>query len=132
MNLVSRSSEDAAEFLEGLTSLAGRLSSRDLVVSRLHCDWASFGSWMLEAQRGAAADAYGDALLGKERDTWGPEVVRVMWDGREKRLAIATSPTPPLSAPTQWRTVTEEAFDDRVAALTFAEKFLAEWDSQAA
>ena len=43
-------------------------------------------------QRGAAADAYGDALLGKK-----------------------------------W----EEAFDNRVVAMTFAEKFLAEWHSHA-
>ena len=80
-------------------------------------------------QRGAAADAYGDALLGKKWDTWGPEVVRITWDGREKQLVVATSPTPPLSAPNQWQTVAEEAFDGRVVAMTFAEKFLAEWNS---
>lgn len=126
-----RSSEDAAEFLEDLTSLAGRLSSLDLVVSRLHCDWASFGSCILEVQRGAAADAYSDALLASKWDTWGPEVVRIVWDGRDKQLVIATSPTPPLSAPNQWHTVREEAFDDREAALTFAEQFLAKWNSHA-
>ena len=82
-------------------------------------------------QQGAAADAYGDALLAKKRDTWGPEVVRIVWDGRDKQLVIATSPTPPLSAPNQWHTVKEEAFDDRKAALTFSEQYLAEWNRHA-
>ena len=128
---MTRSSEDAARFVHGLTSLAERLSSRDLVVSRLHCDWASFGSWNLEVQQGTAADAYGDALLASKWDTPGPEVVRITCDGREKQLVLATSPTPPLSAPNQWRIVAEEAFRNQDEAIACAERFLDDWSSRA-
>lgn len=128
---MNRSAEDAATFVQTLALLAGRLSAGDLVVSRLHCDWASFGSWSLEVQRGPAADAYGAALLASKWDTPGPEVARITCDGREKHLVAATSPTPPLSAPNQWTIVVEEAFRSQDEAIARAEQFLNAWGSDA-
>ena len=82
-------------------------------------------------QRGVATDAYRDALLAKKWDTWGPEVVRITWDGHERLLTAATSPTPPLSAPNQWKTVVDRTFDSREEAIMFAEEFLVDWNTRA-
>ena len=81
---MTESAESARRFVQELSGLALRLAGRDLVVSSLHCDWGHFGSWTLEAQRGAAADAYRKALLAEQWDTAGPDVLRVWWDGRRE------------------------------------------------
>ena len=123
---MKRSSQSAADLVRVLASLAERLAAQNLVVGTLHCDWSAFGSWILEVQRGEAADAYGEALLQKEWDTWGPEVVRFTWDGREGDLIVDKSPTPPLSAPNRWKRQMERAFDCRERAIEFVEEYLRE------
>ena len=125
---MTESAESARRFVQELSGLALRLAGRNLVVSSLHCDWGSFGSWTLEVERGAAADAYGEALLAKQWDTDGPEVLRVWWDGREKVLTIESAPTPPLSSPGPWtRQIDNQAFDDSAAAMRFVEEHLGRW-----
>jgi hypothetical protein len=82
-------------------------------------------------QRGAAADAYSDALLAEHWDTAGPDVVRITCDGREQRLVVATAPTPPLSAPIEWVTVAEGVVGNQEEAIARAEQFLNDWSSHA-
>jgi hypothetical protein len=93
----------------------------------LHCEWGSFGSWSLEAQKGAAADAYGEALLAEQWDTPGPSVLRVWWDGKERLLTIEKAPTPPLSSPGPWTRQVDETFEDSKAAMDFVENYLGRW-----
>lgn len=121
------SSQCAIEYIRALASLADRISAQNLVVGTLHCDWSGLGSWILAIQRGEAADAYGEAILRKEWDTWGPEVVRFVWDGREGYLIVDKSPTPPLSAPNRWERQLEKAFDCKERAIEFVEEYLREW-----
>jgi hypothetical protein len=110
-----------------LSVLADRLAERGAVVASLHCDWASFGSWTLEVQRGPAADTYGDALLTEQWDTPGPEVLRFAWDGRERLLTIERAPTPPLSSPGPWQRGMDMAFEGPEAAMRFVEEHISRW-----
>jgi hypothetical protein len=103
---MDHSSQDAAAFIRKLTELAYRLASRDIVVSSLHADWSSFGCWQLEAQRGAETDSYGKAILSSldPKHALGPEVIRVLWDGRDGVLSVeAASPTRFLCGPVEWK-----------------------------
>lgn len=58
---MTRASDDAAKFNGTLAQLSERLAANDIVVSRLHADWSSFGSWELQVQRGSEADRYHEA-----------------------------------------------------------------------
>jgi ATP-dependent Clp protease ATP-binding subunit ClpA len=131
-SLTAGSPHDSARaFLRELFDLAERLSDAGLVIASLHCDWASFGSWTLQAQRAEAAEAYDDALRGGRTDVAGPEVIEVAWDGKEQLLTFETAPTPPLSAPGPWRQVATEGCADRPASIRFAEDYLRDWSSRA-
>ena len=121
------SAQSANRFIQRLSALAGRLADREIVVSSLHCDWSSFGSWVLQVQRGRAADVYGEALLANRWDTPGPEVLRVSWDGRERLLTIENAPTPPLSSPGPWTRLMDRAFDDAKDAIRFVDEHVSEW-----
>ena len=121
------SARSANAFNQKLSVLAARLAERDIVVASLHCDWRSFGSWTLEAQRGAAADAYGKALRAQQFDVSGPDVIRADWDGRERLLTIDQAPTPPLSSPGPWTRRLDQAFDNTDDALRFVEEYLEAW-----
>ena len=124
---MAQSVQSAQRFIRRLTELADRLAQRDIVVASLHCEWGSMGSWMLHAQKGADADAYGEALNAQRWDTRGPEVLRVSWDGRERLLTIESAPTPPMSSPGPWTRQRDEAFDDVEGAIRFVEEHLARW-----
>ena len=126
---MTQSAQSAQRFVQRLAELAARLAEHDVVVASLHCDWGSFGSWMLEAQKGVAADAYHDALRVERWETRGPEVLRISWDGREKLVTIESAPTPPLSAPGPWTRQHDAAFDDSEAAIRFVEEHLVRWAS---
>ena len=122
-----QSTESADQFIRQLAELTHRLAMKDVMVASLHCDWGSFGSWSLQAQKGTSADAYGDALLAKRWETKGPNVIRATWDGREQILQIEAAPTPPLSSPGPWRREAEQGFEDSEAAIRFVEEYLANW-----
>ena len=122
-----RSSDAAVAFIERLTGVARRLSTHDIVVSALHCDWGSFGCWDFEVQKGVAADTSGAALFNGHYDSSGPDVVRFMWDGKDKVLSVETAPTPPLSNPHPWRRLLSRSFDDSEQAIDFAERYARDW-----
>ena len=122
-----RSSDAALAFIERLTGVAQRLSTLDIVVSALHCDWSSFGCWDFEVQKGVDADSYAAALLSGNYDSNGPDVVHLMWDGKDKVLSVETAPTPPLSSPRPWRRLLNRSFDDSEQAIEFAERYARDW-----
>lgn len=119
--------DSARVFVRELGQLAERLADHNLVVSSLHCDWRSFGSWSLEAQRDDAAIAYGDALLAGRFDVDGPEVIAAIWDGKERILTVQTAPTPALSSPGPWRQLATIACADGKAAIEAAEEYMRKW-----
>jgi hypothetical protein len=127
-----RSSEAAIAFLNTLTSLAQRLAKRDVVVSQLECYLASFGGWTFQVQRGPEADAFGAALLRREYDVDGPEVVRFAWDGKEKLLFVSRAQTKALSRPGPWKRVVERSFEGTEQAFAFAEDYVLKWAAGAA
>lgn len=105
-------SKDAAVFISKLAEMAYRLANREIVVSSLHADWSSFGSWELQAQRGTEAARYAEAILKLDSaHAPGPEVIRVCWDGREGVLTVQTSPTGFLSTPVDWKEECSKNFD---------------------
>ena len=124
---ITESAESANRFVQALSALAGRVAAIDVVVSSLHCDWASFGSWKLEVQKGRAADTYGKALLANQWDTHGLEVLRIYRDGRERVLTIENAPTPPLPSPGPLTRQTEQAFGDSETAVRVVQEHLQRW-----
>jgi hypothetical protein len=124
---VPESAQEAKRFVEGLWELTSRLARRDIVVASLLCDWGTFGSWTVEAQRAEDADRYGVGLLAERWDTPGPHVLRATWDGKERLLMIESAPTPPLSSPGPWTTEVEKFLDDSEAAMRFVEEYLERW-----
>ena len=129
---MTRSSKAAVDFIDHLCDLAKRLATKDLVVSQLHCDWRSFGSWTFEVQRGPAADAYSEALLRRRYDTSGPDVLRFDWDGKEKLLSVSTAPTEPLTSPGPWKRLFDQSLAGNEQAVAFAEEYAVKWGSPAA
>ena len=129
---MTRSSTDAIALIDSLSGLAERLAARDVVVSQLHCDWQSFGSWDLVVQRGSAADAYAAALLRRNYDAAGPDVVRFSWDGKEKLLSVSSAPTEPLTSPGPWTQVLDKQFTNSAQAADFAEGYALNWVAGAA
>lgn len=117
----------ALQFIQRLAQFSESLAEKNIVVSHLHCDWGSFGSWVITCARGADQDAYSDALERREYQTWGPQVVRFWWDGRERSLMIEESPTPPLSAPNRWERRADKDLTDGEAAMIFIESYLERW-----
>jgi hypothetical protein len=124
---VLKSVDSALAFHTMLFELVTRLARDGIVVSSLHCDWSSFGSWALEAQRGLEAEAYAHALLDQKWDSSGPEVFRVSWDGRERVVATSKASTPPLSSPGPWTSEPGSTFDDPESGMLFAEARLKSW-----
>lgn len=121
---MQRTSEDAARFNRSLSNFAERLAGWDIVVSRLHADWSSFGSWEFWLQRGSAADHYGDAIASDPGHAIPPDVLRCLWDGRDGFLMIETSPCEPLSAPNEWSEEHAKGFDTSEEALKYVEGYL--------
>jgi len=109
-----------------LAELTYRLAAKDIVVSTLRADWSAFGSWELQAQRGKDAAQYAKALLGPDpTQTDGPEVVRVLWDGRDRFVTVEASPTRFCCAPNEWKQECANAFDNAdEALLPFVENYL--------
>jgi hypothetical protein len=44
--------ERALAYVRSLAALTEQLAKHDIMVRRLHCDWSSFGSWIVEAASG--------------------------------------------------------------------------------
>jgi hypothetical protein len=125
------SAQDARHFISLLAGVANRLATHGLVIARLHCDWSHFGSWQLQVQRGRDTDRYREAILRQEFDTWGPEVLRAVWDGRDEKLSIMSATTPPLSAPHSFEDKVDKRFSGVEAAIDYAEEYLEKWSADA-
>ena len=121
---MTRASEDAAKFNRILLQLSDRLAARDIVVSKLHADWADFGCWELEVERGSEVDKYHEAARIDPGNTIPPDAVRCFWDGRDHYLLIQVSPTRPLSAPNEWRQEHAKGFDTSEEAVRYLEQYL--------
>lgn len=123
-------SRNAADFVRLLAELTDRLAAKNIVVTSLHADWSSFGSWAIEAERDEEAARYSRKIWeeirgGPVRDRQGPEVVRVSWDGREGVLSISVSRTPFLARPFEWTPEYSHRFDRTGPhVLQFAEDYL--------
>lgn len=115
---VPESPKGSAAFIRKLAEMAYRMAAKEIVVSSLHAEWSSFGSWELQAQRGTEAARYAKAILKMDStNPPGPEVIRVLWDGREGVLTVQTSPTRFLCAPVDWKEECSKGFerlDDQV------------------
>jgi hypothetical protein len=107
-----------------LAELGDRLSAHDIVVSRLLCDWGSFGSWELQVERGSEADRYRDAARLDPGHTVPPDMLRCTWDGRDHYLMIEVSPRRPLSAANEWRREHAKGFDTSDEAVQYLETYL--------
>ena len=118
-------SEDAAKFNRTVAQLSESLAAHDIVVSRLHADWSSFGSWELHVQRGSEAERYHEGIRGADpMGAIGPEVLRCFWDGRDRYLMIEASPTRALSAPNEWREEHAKGFESSEEAVQYVEEYL--------
>jgi hypothetical protein len=102
------------------------LAAKDIVTDKMLAYWGHFGSWELQAVRGADAVRYAAGLRSSEpTQAVGPEVVRVLWDGRENYVSIEASPTRPLCAPNEWQTELTRGFDEESdELLSFIEEYL--------
>jgi len=107
---MERSSESALSFIQELAAVAQAMAALDLIVARLHCDWASFGSWSMLVNTGRAAMRKGA----------GPNAIWFGWDGKEGVLSIKTGSTKPQLSPSEWQTVLEQEFENSSAAREFA------------
>jgi hypothetical protein len=129
--------ESAQAFVRSLANLAESLANREIVVRRLHCDWASFGSWIIEVSSGESEEkrtaalrrlvlfAHGSAL-GSPVDEPGPVVFRVTWDGRDKWLTLESTATEVMTMHNQWTLLDEDRdCGSHDAALALAGEWLA-------
>ena len=117
----------ATDFNRQLFHFTEKLAVHDLVASNIECKWGLFGSWIVEFEDGQSSDRYGQAVRNGQYDVWGPKVLRILWDGRERELTISESPTPPLSGPNQWTVLLNESVADSASALNLAEEFAQKW-----
>jgi hypothetical protein len=121
---MTRASDEAAKFNRTLAQLSESLAAGDIVVSKLHADWSSFGSWELQVQRGFEADRYREAARLDPGHAIPPDVFRCFWDGRDHYLMIETSPCRPLSAPNEWREEHAKGFDTSDEAVRYLQDYL--------
>jgi hypothetical protein len=116
--------EHALDFVRKFAALAERLAKRAIVVRSLHCDWSAFGSWTIEASGGDAETKRSAAIQRHAYAEAGPEVFRVIWDGKERELSIASTPTEVTVMLNQWRHLEARSCDSTDAALESAEEWL--------
>ena len=77
-------------------------------------------------ERATDAELFAEGLRGPNPlEAPGPEVVRVLWDGRDRFVTIQTSPTQFCSAPNEWTDEFARGFDEAGAdLLAFIEDYL--------
>jgi hypothetical protein len=112
--------EKAVAYVRSLAALAERLSKQDIVVRRLHRDWAAFGSWTVEASSGDGEANRSSAIQSRAFSGPGAEVFRVIWDGKDRQLDMASTPTTVISMLNQWRGIESRFCDSHEAAIILA------------
>jgi hypothetical protein len=118
--------ESSLKFVRSLAALAERLGKRDIVMNRLHCDWSVFGSWFVEVTSGDGEAKRSSAIQRHAYDEPGPEVFRVTWDARDRRLSFESTPTEVISMLNQWRELESQLCDSHEIALARAEEWLSD------
>jgi hypothetical protein len=121
---MDRPVERALAYVRSLAALAEHLAKRDIVVRRLHCDWSSFGSWVVEAASGDGEAARSLAIQRHAFSEPGAEVLRVTWDGKDHQVALASTPTTVISMLNRWRVLEERRCDSHEGALVLAQEWL--------
>jgi hypothetical protein len=116
--------ERALAYVRSLAALAERLARHDIVVRRLHCDWSSFGSWTIEASSGGGEAKRSLAIQRRAFSEPGAEVFRVIWDGKDHHVAMASTPTTVISMLNQWRGLEARSCDSHEGALVLAYEWL--------
>jgi hypothetical protein len=116
--------ESALAYIRSLAALAERLAKHDIVVRRLHCDWSSFGSWTIEASSGDGEAKRSSAIQRRAFSEPGPEVFRLIWDGKDHQVAMASTPTTVVSMLNQWRGLEARSSDSHQGALVLAYEWL--------
>jgi hypothetical protein len=123
---MDNSVESSLGFIRSLAALAERLAKRDIVVQRLHCDWSIFGSWFVEATSAESEAKRSSAIQRHAADGPGPEVFRVTWDARDRRLSLESTPTGVSSMSNQWRELAVRSCDSHEVALAQTQEWLGE------
>lgn len=118
--------EKALAYVRSLTAFAERLARQDIVVRRLHCDWAAFGSWTVEASNGNDEARSSSAIKRRAFSEPGAVVFRVIWDGKDRHLDMASTPTTVISMLNQWRGIEAQSCDSHEGALVLAYEWLTE------
>jgi len=118
--------ERALAYVRSLAALAERLAKHDIVVRRLHCDWSSFGSWTVEASSGDGEAKRSSAIQRRAFSEPGAEVFRVIWDGKDYQLAMASTPTTVISMLNQWRELEVRSCDSHEGARVLAHEWLSD------
>jgi hypothetical protein len=95
----------ALDLVRNFGALAQPLAKRNIVVRHLDCDWSGFGSWTVEASRGDAEAKRSSAIRRHAFSEAGPEVCRVMWDGKDRLLSVGSTPTMVSVMLNQWSTL---------------------------
>jgi hypothetical protein len=107
-----RNASAAAEYNRELVGLSERLAARNIVVTRLVCDWGTFGCWELHAEDGAVDE------------NWPREVVKVFWDGMGYRLTAEVSPRTPGSSANHWTSELDQKIGRDGDEIGAAEEYL--------
>ncbi len=116
--------ESARDFNHTLVELADRLATHNIVVGSLQCRWSKFGSWVLTAMNGRAAEELTANLLRGNYSARGPEVVSVTWDDCGFILRIEATPRGVLAMWNKWEKEVEHKFGTGDEAMRFAEDYL--------
>lgn len=114
----------ALAYVRSLAAMVERLAGRDIVVRRLHCDWAAFGSWTVEASSSPGELRRSAAIDQRAFNEPGPDVFRVIWDGKDHELTMASTPTTVITMLNQWRQLDSRPCVSHEDALDLAEAWL--------
>ena len=115
---VESASRAAAGFNASLAALADALAGDNLVVTRLHADWGSFGGFELWVESGAERDAYEPTVLkGSRYPVPAPRVLRFVWDGRDACLSVASARPERGDVPSHWQREPQRPADTLAEAL---------------
>ena len=91
---------------------------------RLHCDWAAFGSWTIEASSGDGETKRRTAIQQRAFSAPAADVFCVSWDGKDRQLGMASTPTNAISMLNQWRELEARSCDSYEGAIVLAYEWL--------
>lgn len=123
---MEKSVERAIDHIQGLAALAEQLAGRDVVVHSLHCDWSSFGSWAVHASTPHDEERRAAAIRHHAFSEPGSDVFRVSWDGKDRYLSMAWTPTTVVSMLNQWKEIQSCHCDSSESALDRAHQWFLE------